>query len=384
MATFSGVEDFDSYSNGDDVNGKSGGSGWSGNWSATAAKWSVSNAQSVNSPNSALLDGTNSDVLQRQFSTISSGSFIVHAAVRTSSVSGAPGNDNAITIYILNSAQSAYCNMYIDAQNNVVKCFASGGSPVTVSGDGSLAANTWLHFWLEVDIDNHRCRGYYSSTIPHSAQTFSSYSTGSIANAAYFVADANKNGRTYTSYLDDIRDAGSDFTSVTNITVNATVLAGTFSLPASTVTAVENVSATSSVLSATFSLPSAVATGGATVSPSVLSATFSLPAPDIQIPNVTISPSVLSLTVSLPTPGVVTDWVQAVNTLLATFSLPTPTVSTVQNQTISPQPLSLIFSLPVPTRIGGLWTNQSRASAATVANQTRVTSSWDNQDRSLS
>lgn len=141
--------------------------------------------------------------------------------------------------------------------------------------------------------------------------------------------------------------------SATNVTVNATVLASTFSIPASTVTATRNATVSATVLSSTFSIPTATvtATQNVTVSSTVLSATFSIPTSTITATrSATISASVLSATFSIPTVNVITpDAYITPSALSATFSIPSVTVEVATNITISATVLSATFSIPTST-----------------------------------
>jgi len=155
----------------------------------------------------------------------------------------------------------------------------------------------------------------------------------------------------------------------TNVTVSASVLSATFSVPTRTVTGTANV--TPSVLSAAFSTQAPAISGGATVSPSVLAATFSIPAPNIITPDALINASILSASFSVQSPtvgggasvavGVLTatfsqptatfrgDYSHPASVLSATFSTPAPTISAIGNVSIAASVLSATFSLQSTT-----------------------------------
>lgn len=65
-------EDFDSYTNGNDLNGKSGGSGWSAAWSGGTA-FDISNAQSYDSPNSCITTNADQNISRSLTSATTSG-----------------------------------------------------------------------------------------------------------------------------------------------------------------------------------------------------------------------------------------------------------------------------------------------------------------------
>lgn len=160
-----------------------------------------------------------------------------------------------------------------------------------------------------------------------------------------------------------------------SVTVNATVVASTFSQPATTVTAIRNATISAGVQSATFSAPARTVTGTANVTASTPSATFSIPAVNIITPDAQVNVGVLSATFSIPamtvrisntvsqgTPPSATfsipassvkiDFTHASNALSATFTVPTPTISAESNITVSPSALSATFSLPAVTVSG--------------------------------
>ncbi|MBS4082928.1 MAG: hypothetical protein KGZ73_05205 [Rhizobiales bacterium] len=170
---------------------------------------------------------------------------------------------------------------------------------------------------------------------------------------------------------------------VTNVTVEPSVLSATFSLPAATITAVRNTTQTPSALSATFSLPSASVSGSALVTPSVLSATFSIPAVDVLLPDALVTPSVLSLSFSVPAVSVTGDCALTVSPLSAQFSLPSASVSVVSNTTLTPSPLSAVFSVLGVRVLGNRWENQSRPASSSLTNQSRPSTSWVNQERTM-
>lgn len=170
------------------------------------------------------------------------------------------------------------------------------------------------------------------------------------------------------------------YSTSTNVTVTPAVLAAIFTIPTVTVSTTSNVTVPPSSLSASFSLPAPIVSGDAIVSPAPLTATFSLPEPNILIADTTVFPNPLTATLSLPAPTIQTDQNLSVSPLSATFSLPTPTITASQNVSITPSPLSAYFSLLTPSRIGGLWTNEARASTA-WDNEPRRSTSWTNEPR---
>lgn len=111
-----------------------------------------------------------------------------------------------------------------------------------------------------------------------------------------------------------------------DVTVSATVLTATFSIPALTITATQNITISQGAPPvATFSIPAYTAQISVSVSPSAQVLTFSIPAYDVIIADVSVSPA----------------------TQVLTFSIPALTVSAERFVTISPDPVSLTMSIPV-------------------------------------
>lgn len=255
------------------------------------------------------------------------------------------------------------------------------------SGVGNLSAATTYYLKIKRDESVGTHGTFYCYIYTDSGRT-SLFDTLSIAlhtskkDYRYIYGESNYvtgDNRASTGFSQNL-----DLQESTSITVSPSAVASTFSIPAATVTAVRNVTVTPLVLSASFSLPAAAVSGGAAVNASVQTATFSIPSYDILIADTTVSPSALAATLSIPAYSILTDHVLTPSPLTGTFSIPTPTISTVRVVTLTPSPLTLSFSLLTPSRIGGLWTNQSRSSAASLTNQTRSSSSWSNQERAES
>ena len=200
-----------------------------------------------------------------------------------------------------------------------------------------------------------------------------------IFSDAWETTEYNNQNSASTFYA-----TGNEAGGTTDVSTTPSVLACTFSLPASTVTAVRNVSSTPAVLACTFSLPAPAITGNSSVSPSPLVATFSLPTSNVITPdsnvvpavlvatfslpsatvtaesNASVASSVLSATFSLPAPTVTLGVAITVtpDVLNATFSTPAPSVSVVSNMVANPAVLVATFSLPVARAVGDFWQNK--------------------------
>lgn len=162
---------------------------------------------------------------------------------------------------------------------------------------------------------------------------------------------------------------GVQYPFATNVTVSATVVSVTASIPASTVSGGANVAP--AVQAATFSVPASAVSGGATVASSVLSAVFSLPTVNVITPDAQILATVLTATFSLPTAtpsgGASVDAtvqsatfsIPAVSFIgsvsitpdaqVATFTTLAPTISAIGNVTVSATAVAATFSLQSPT-----------------------------------
>lgn len=143
-----------------------------------------------------------------------------------------------------------------------------------------------------------------------------------------------------------------------DVTVNATVLAGTFTIPAYTSTAVRNVTVSPDVLTATFSVQSATEIIDEYYTPpQPFTATFSIPSYSVLIADALVDATVLAMTFSIPsyTPSAVANATVSPSAQVATFTIPAYTVSVVSHITVSPDPLVMTFStLTIDVR-GDYW-----------------------------
>lgn len=128
---FLATENFDSYTNGDDINGKSGGSGWTTNW-ASGAGAAVTNAQFQSSPNSLLpAAGTNPS---RDFTNVTVGSHSWY--FRYNGTSGIVRYYNSGNLLIAVRTDSGNVEIY------------NGASYVSI---GSQISDSWMKVTIEVD-----------------------------------------------------------------------------------------------------------------------------------------------------------------------------------------------------------------------------------------
>lgn len=214
---FTAAEDFDSYTNGEDLASKNGGSGWAAAWSTNQGTGSllVSTTQFIDSPNSIAWTGAGSNLgplYNRQFSTALTGtSNYIHVAMWISDPSTT--NGGYWEMYVANSALNVYA--VVGANTAQGKITLRGRLGATVDLLTGMSANTWYHVYLDLDVTNEQVRGYASTTIPQAVPTWSSYSSGvGTGTIDYIWLSVETKTHSGSSYLDDIRNEGSDFTPV--------------------------------------------------------------------------------------------------------------------------------------------------------------------------
>lgn len=277
----------------------------------------------------------------------------------------------------------------------------------STSGDGSSLTNaiwdvtidvaTWYHIMIvksgtSVDLYINNVKIGSSGTVTSSiANSSSEFAVGAISDGGGYYDGRMDELALWSKAIDSterdsLYNSGNgisyaDTSGSVDVSTTPTVLAMTFSLPASTVTATQVVTVSPAVLSATFSTPTPAITGDSSVSPAPLVATFSLPTSNVITPdanvtpavlvvtfnlssptvtaelNIQVDPEVLSATFSIPAPTVTLGVAITVEpeVLSATFSTPTPTITVVSNMTVSPETLVATFSLPISRTIGDFW-----------------------------
>lgn len=313
-------------------------------------------------------------------------SFQLALASTVSSVSfwGSKGNGATGTfeIRITTGAAPDASVIYTETFNTSV--LSAYGSPawneLTLTTPQNLSASTT--YYLEI----HPLTGSATDEIRWAKDTTSpSYASGACwqKNTGSWVEN--------TSLDENFRISGS---SSTDVTVSATVVSVTASIPASTqsggatiapnvltatfsvqsatelidefFTPAQPITATFSipavniitpdaqilatVLTATFSIPTATPSGGASIDATVQSATFSIPTVSF-IGSVSITPDaqVATFTTLAPTISAIGNVTISATAVAATFSLQSPTVTAEQNAMFSAGVLSATFSIETPT-----------------------------------
>lgn len=215
MATFSGIENFDGYSVGglDTLNGAS---GWSGAWThdvgSSAAQ--VETAQFVSSPNGAGLTGvsnSNDNIYRAATTTASGDSTIIHASCYATSLIA--DNNTYMAFGFMTAGGNNYLLVTLSSNGTCIALSAGGGNVTIATG---LSAGTWYHVYGDFDFTNKKVRGYVSTTIPNSPQSFSTYTSAAASADAtrfYLLPQSNNLIDSANLYIDDIRDGAADFTS---------------------------------------------------------------------------------------------------------------------------------------------------------------------------
>lgn len=195
FAAWAATESFESYADGNNLDTRNGGSGWSGAWSeSSAGRYVISNASAADSTtlsarhNSTGVNGIE-PTASRSFTAVSDGSEMVFYMKKT--VHGVDGN----YVYLLNGATAA---LYIgfDPSGNI-QAGHSGGETALLS---SSSADTWYKITIEVSASSYRAKvdaGSYSSSLTY----LNSVSTG--VSAIRLNVGAAGNGD-YIWYVDQI------------------------------------------------------------------------------------------------------------------------------------------------------------------------------------
>lgn len=211
--TLSGVETFDTYSNGTDLHNASDGSGWAGAWSASGSGvWSASNSAPGQGANSLYITRTNpgggEPYISRQLSSAINSETNIKLMLRRG---GANSNVNDYYFNIQPNSGTVTADGYYEVgftSGSNITLRARGGSTITLVSGASQ--NTWYYVVLQIDPTNYRIRGY-ASTAPITVEpTWSSYSTGNsgtinTTSMGYIgIAVAANNNGTSDYLVDDI------------------------------------------------------------------------------------------------------------------------------------------------------------------------------------
>jgi uncharacterized repeat protein (TIGR01451 family) len=183
-------DNFDSYTNGDDLHGVNGWKGWDNSPAATAF---VSNAQARSAPNSVDINGP-SDLVQ-QFTTVTSGQWVLTAWQYI------PGNMAGTTYFIVNSDYADGGPYLWSVQ---VQFDSLSGNMTDDGASGAFQpylVDQWVEIRIEVDLDNDTQDFYYDGVLFYTG-TMTTHQSGG-GQLAIEALDLYANGATAV-YYDDI------------------------------------------------------------------------------------------------------------------------------------------------------------------------------------
>lgn len=175
FAAWAATETFESYSNGANMNGASGGSGWTDNWATAGSTWIASTGSSYQGTVGAR---TTTSFMQRNFTAISSGTVTLYVALKRT-VRGA--NDSRV--YVQNTAQNGGIGIHFTTGGNIT-VERSGGADTIVT---SYTADQWYVFRITINRDAWTASVDYSTSAYGTAGTW----TTGVTNVAMFGSASN-------------------------------------------------------------------------------------------------------------------------------------------------------------------------------------------------
>lgn len=173
LAAWAGEENFDSYTNGSNLDGLTGGSGWSGvGWvGADGTAFLIDNSQSVNTPNStSMTSGSSAD--NRHYRALSVGittDATVYVSVRTSDVT----NNSGPYVGLIQGAPFTDYACYVQfGHNSGQVSYFNGTSWVNIK---AISNNTWYRVGMETDTVNQLNKCLYTIDNGNSTGWVTSY-----------------------------------------------------------------------------------------------------------------------------------------------------------------------------------------------------------------
>lgn len=177
---WSATDDFESYADASSLDGASGGSGWTGNWTASGGTWTVEDDVPYEGVRyvfgSPLAQDQN---ISRTFTAVSSGTLRV--AMRRS-------NQTQSFIIQFKSAGGTRFHIYLDGTPNILVTDGDGANSQIVQAGYSV--NTWYEIWVDFDATAGTCRakigeaGTYTSPVTMT-------DTGDITTMVFYANSAN-------------------------------------------------------------------------------------------------------------------------------------------------------------------------------------------------
>jgi len=257
----------------------------------------------------------------------------------------------------------------------------------TADNDFTLTTGTWFHIvFTYAGSGTGNGKLYINGTLQSTELTSTQTTGGGVGPDFTMAMRGNDDTLPFSGQLDEFgawnkvltqnevdelynSGNGSQYPFSTPITVTPAALVATFSIPAVTVAAVKNVTTTPSAQVVTASIPASTVSLPKVVAVNTQVATFSIPLYTVLAGTVTVSPSALVATFSIPAYTASTGNTVAVNTQTATFSIPAYSVAL--GSVISPETQVLTLSLPTLYKVGSVWTKTPRATNATWGRTSR-------------
>jgi hypothetical protein len=197
---YAALEDFESYSNGDTLPTKNGGSGWSGAWVGATNGTSFVIQNSVVSEGSLALkfDGvaqTGEGLITRTMTGVTAG--IARVRMRRSLVTG---SKNEMSFTLRTATPTSICYTQFQFTGAIV----NGGLAATTITTG--VADTWYLIDTEFDMATDQTRGRVDCGTWTSWQNFIANRTGTTVGAMYLSKDNAGTGTAPVHYWDAIAD----------------------------------------------------------------------------------------------------------------------------------------------------------------------------------
>lgn len=178
------TENFDSYTQGNDLNGSNSGSGWSGAWSADPS-YDIS-ATAFQGANGVQCASQNVDAIRGISAAVTDGIF--HIAIRRSSLAA---GENGV---VLRDGGSSRIRITFTTTSIVLQ---NGAQDASVTLLTSPSVDTWYEAHVEIDAANDRARGRIDNDQWSAWLTVESYAdiddirvtTGSTATGTFFIDD---------------------------------------------------------------------------------------------------------------------------------------------------------------------------------------------------
>lgn len=190
------TENFDSYADEGELNGASGGSNWTGNWSVDGGngKFLAESAVSYQGANACKFANNADDQMRRTFSNASG---IMHIAIRSTAVTLGP------FIAIRGDTDSKYCCRLRMQSGGALEVEAASNISL-----GTYTTNTWYAVHIEVDSATDQVRARLDADTSWSAWV-NFYLSNTVTSIDTIWISGPSTSGTGTGYADDIR-AGSD------------------------------------------------------------------------------------------------------------------------------------------------------------------------------